>query len=469
VVLTEADLRLVSALAEQVGGAIGRARLYTRVRESEERLAYRAFHDSLTGLANRALFLNRLEHAQARAKRQKSKLALLFLDLDNFKVINDSLGHDVGDRLLVTVAERLRTCVMPQDTVARLGGDEFVALLEDLTDASHAIRVAERIMEEVREPFEVDGHRLHTSASIGIALETTSGGNLLRAADTAMYRAKESGKGRYEVFKEAMHGRGLERLRLENDLRGALERGELTLHYQPKVELRTGRVVGVEALLRWRHPEYGLLYPRDFMPLAEQTELVIPIGRWVLLETCRQLRGWQERRASDSPPLLACVNLSVTQLRHTDFALEVLSETGLDPGSLVLEITEYAVMEDTQAAIGALEKHKGSGMKLAIDDFGTGYSSLSYLRRLPVDFLKIDHSFIERLGENSKDAEIVSGTIALAHTLGLKAIAEGVESATQLERLREMGCDMAQGNYFAVPLDVTAVKEYLERDRAFPP
>jgi diguanylate cyclase (GGDEF)-like protein len=452
-----------------VGGAIGRARLYTQVRESEERLAYRAFHDSLTGLANRALFLNRLEHAQARAKRQQGKLALLFMDLDNFKIINDSLGHDIGDRLLVTVAERLRTCVRPQDTVARLGGDEFVALLEDLTDAGHAVRVAERIMEELREPFEINGHRLHTSASIGIALGTTSGGDLLRAADTAMYRAKESGKGRYEVFKEVMHDLALERLRFENDLRLALEREEFTLQYQPKVDLRTGRMVGVEALLRWRHPEYGLLYPRDFMPLAEQTELVIPIGRWVLLETCRHVKGWQERRASDASPLLGCVNLSVTQLRQTDFTLEVLGETGLDPGSLLLEITEYAVMEDAQAAIGALEKLKGSGIKLAIDDFGTGYSSLSYLRRLPVDYLKIDRSFIEKLGEDPKDAEIVSGTIALAHTLGLGAIAEGVETATQLERLREMGCDMAQGNYFAEPLDAAAVMEYLERDPAFPP
>jgi EAL domain-containing protein (putative c-di-GMP-specific phosphodiesterase class I) len=284
-----------------------------------------------------------------------------------------------------------------------------------------------------------------------------------------MYRAKESGKGRYEVFKEAMHGRAMERLQLENDLRVALERGELTVYYQPKVELRSGKVVGVEALLRWRHPEYGLLYPRDFMPLAEQTELVVPIGRWVLLETCRQVRGWQERRPSDIPPLLACVNLSVPQLRQTDFALEVLGETGLEPGNLILEITEYAVMEDAQSAMGALEKLKGSGIKLAIDDFGTGYSSLSYLRRLPVDFLKIDRSFVERLGEDSKDAEIVSGTIALAHTLELRAIAEGVETASQLERLREMGCDMAQGNYFSEPLDSADAERYLERDRAFAP
>jgi diguanylate cyclase (GGDEF)-like protein/PAS domain S-box-containing protein len=464
--LTEADLRLVSALAEPVGGAIGRARLYTRVRESEERLAYRAFHDPLTKLANRALFLNRLEHAQARAKRQKGKLAVLFMDLDNFKVINDSLGHSIGDRLLIAVAERLRTCIRPQDTGARLGGDEFVALLEDLADAGAAIRVAERIMEELREPFDIDGYRMHTSASIGIALDAASGGDLLRAADTAMYRAKDNGKGRYEMFREAMHDRAMERLRLENDLRAVLERNELTVYYQPMVNLRTGKVAGLEALLRWWHPEYGLLAPGDFMLLAEQTELIVPIGRWVLLEACRQAKAWQELRPDD-PPLMACVNLSVTQLRQTDFVMEILNETGLDPGSLVLDITEDAVMEDAQSSIGALKRLKGSGVKLAIDDFGTGHSSLSYLRRSPVDYLKIDRSFVERLEEDSKDAEIVSDTITLAHTLGLEAIAEGVENATQLERLREMGCDLAQGNHFSEPLTAAEAKRYLRRDQAF--
>ncbi len=419
-------------------------------------------------MANRALFLNRLDHAQARAKRQKGKLAVLFMDLDNFKVINDSLGHGIGDRFLITVAERLRTCVRPQDTVARIGGDEFVALLEDLADAGSAILVADRIMEELREPFDVDGYLLHTSASIGIALDAGSGGDLLRAADTAMYRAKENGKGRYEVFREAMHDRALERLKLENDLRAVLERDELTVHYQPQVNLRTRRVVGLEALLRWRHPEYGLLSPGDFMPLAEQTELIVPIGRWVLLETCRQARAWQELRPDD-PPLMACVNLSVTQLRQTDFVTEILSETGLDPGTLVLEITEDAVMEDAQSVIGALKKLNGSGVKLAIDDFRTGYSSLSYLRKLPADYLKVDRSFIESLGEDPKNAEIVFGTIALAHILGLETIAEGVENAAQLERLREMGCDLAQGNHFSEPLSATEAEKYLERDQAFTP
>jgi diguanylate cyclase (GGDEF)-like protein len=382
------------------------------------------------------------------------------MDLDNFKVINDSLGHEAGDKLLVAVAERLRTCVRPQDTVARLGGDEFVALLEDLADAGAVARVADRIMDELREPFDIEGQKLHTSASIGIALGSASGGDLLRAADTAMYRAKENGKGRYEVFREAMHDRALEQLRLENDLRAVLEREELAVHYQPKVSLRTGKVVGLEALLRWRNPEYGLLSPGDFMPLAEQTGLIVPIGRWVLLETCRQVRAWQEIH----PPLMACVNLSVRQLRQTDFVAEILDETGLDPGSLVLEITEDAVMEDAQSAIGTPKRLKSSGTKLSIDDFGTGYSSLSYLRRLPVDYLKIDRSFVERLGEDRRNAEIVSGTITLAHTLGLEAVAEGVENAVQLERLREMGCDLAQGNHFSRPLAAVDVKRYLKRD-----
>ena len=382
------------------------------------------------------------------------------MDLDNFKVINDSLGHEAGDKLLVAVAERLRTCVRPQDTVARLGGDEFVALLEDLADAGTVARVADRIMDELREPFDIEGQKLHTSASIGIALGSASGGDLLRAADTAMYRAKENGKGRYEVFREAMHDRALEQLRLENDLRAVLEREELAVHYQPKVSLRTGKVVGLEALLRWRHPEYALLSPGDFMPLAEQTGLIVPIGRWVLLETCRQVRAWQEIH----PPLMACVNLSVRQLRQTDFVAEILDETGLDPGSLVLEITEDAVMEDAQSAIGTLKRLKSSGIKLSIDDFGTGYSSLSYLRRLPVDYLKIDRSFVERLGEDRRNAEIVSGTITLAHSLGLEAVAEGVENAVQLERLREMGCDLAQGNHFSRPLAAVDVKRYLKRD-----
>lgn len=465
--LSEADLRLMTALGGQVGGAIGRSRLYARALESEERLAHRAFHDPLTGLANRALFADRLEHAIVRASRQKDNLAVLFIDLDDFKIINDSLGHRVGDQLLVLVSERLRTCVRPQDTVARLGGDEFTVLLEDIATVNDAARTAERILEELRLPFAVEGHRLHTSSSIGIAPNTDNGSNqrtdLLRAADTAMYRAKEGGKGRYEVFEESMRDRILERLRIEDDLRRALEREELTIRYQPKIDLQSGGIFGFEALLRWQHPERGLLSPRDFMPVAEETGLILPIGRWVLMESCRQVQMWLEQ-IPDGTPLVACVNVSVKQLQQTDFVADVLKETRFDPERLVLEITEDAVMEDAITAIKTLEKLKTLGLKLAIDDFGTGHSSLSCLRRLPVDFLKIDQSFIERLGEDSRDDEIVSGTIKLAHTLGLKTTAEGVETIAQLERLREMGCDLAQGNYLSEPLQAADIPSYLRKN-----
>ncbi|HEX6710140.1 MAG TPA: PAS domain S-box protein [Rubrobacter sp.] len=460
--LTQADLRLTSALGEQASIAISRARLYEQDQESKEQLAHQAFHDSLTGLANRNLLMDRLEHAQARALRRTDVLAVLFMDLDDFKVINDSLGHAVGDRLLVAVAECLRSRVRPQDTISRLGGDEFVALLEDLRDESDAVRVAERIIERLRVPFTIDGNRLHTSISVGIAFGSAPTGDLLRAADTAMYRAKENGKGRYEVFEQDMHHKALLRLQLENDLRTALDTGGLVVYYQPEVDPRTGQVEGVEALLRWRHPERGMILPREFLPLAEQTGLIVPIGEWVLREACLQVRAWQESRQG-AAPLLLSVNLSVQQLKQIDFVAEVLGETGLAPGDLVLEITEDAVMEDARYAIGALEELKSMGVRLAIDDFGTGRSSLAYLKRLPVDYLKIDRSFVERLGEDPKGVEIVSGTLALARALNLKTIAEGVETQAQLQRLRDMGCDLAQGNLFSEPLGADEALLYLEK------
>jgi diguanylate cyclase (GGDEF)-like protein/PAS domain S-box-containing protein len=460
--LTQADLRLTSALGEQASIAISRARLYTQDQESKERLAHQAFHDSLTGLANRNLLMDRLEHAQARVLRRREVLAVLFMDLDDFKVINDSLGHAVGDRLLVAVAERLKACVRPQDTISRLGGDEFVALLEDLRDESDAVRVAQRIIEGLQIPFTVDGNKLHTSISVGIAFSSAPAGDLLRAADTAMYRAKENGKGRCEVFEQDMHHKALLRLQLENDLRVALDRGELAVHYQPEVNPHTGRVEGVEALLRWWHPKRGMIPPMEFLPLAEQTGLIVPIGEWVLREACLQARTLQDSNKG-SAPLFVSVNLSVQQLKNIDFVEEVLAQTGLAPGDLVLEITEDAVMEDARYAIGALEEIKSMGVRLAIDDFGTGRSSLAYLKRLPVDYLKIDRSFVERLGEDSKGVEIVSGTLALARALNLRTIAEGVETPAQLERLKEMGCDMAQGNLFTKPLDAEATKRYLEK------
>ncbi|HJQ28097.1 MAG TPA: PAS domain S-box protein [Rubrobacter sp.] len=460
--LTPADLRLTSALGEQASIAISRARLYEQDQESKQQLAHQAFHDSLTGLANRNLLMDRLGHAQARVLRRTEVLAVLFMDLDDFKIINDSLGHAVGDRLLVAVAECLKSCVRPQDTISRLGGDEFVALLEDLRDEGDAVRVAERIIERLQVPFAIDGNKLHTSISVGIAFSSAPTRDLLRAADTAMYRAKENGKGRYEVFEQDMHHKALMRLQLENDLRTALDTGGLVVYYQPEVDPRTGQVEGFEALLRWRHPERGMVLPREFLPLAEQTGLIVPVGAWVLREACLQVRAWQEAR-EDATPLQLSVNLSVQQLKQIDFVAEVLDETGLAPGDLVLEITEDAVMEDARYAIGALEELKSMGVRLAIDDFGTGRSSLAYLKRLPVDYLKIDRSFVERLGEDPKGIEIVSGTLALARALNLKTIAEGVETPAQLERLKEMGCDLAQGNLFSEPLGAEEAIRYLEK------
>ena len=323
VVLAEADLRLLSALGEQVGAAVGRAQLYAQDQASKVRLVHQAFHDPLTGLANRALLMDRITHVLARTQRQRETVAVLFMDLDNFKVMNDFLGHETGDRLLVKVAERLRTCVRPQDTVARMGGDEFVALLEGLSNVDDAIRVAERIIREVRVPFVIGGHRLHTSTSVGIAINTTSGRDLLRAADIAMYRAKAAGQGSYEVFEPDMHDRALDRLKLETDLRTSLKRGELGVRYQPQVSLDNGKVVAVEALLRWQHPKRGLLLPRDFLPLAEQTGLIVPIGEWILLEACRQARvaGAPPGRRADSgqrEPLSQTTSPDGLRLAHTE-------------------------------------------------------------------------------------------------------------------------------------------------------
>ena len=435
----------------------------------EEQLAHQAFHDSLTDLPNRALFMDRLDHALAQADRQVDKVAVLFVDLDNFKLINDSLGHEVGDRLLVAVADRLRACLRPGDTAARLGGDEFTILLEGVTDTRGATQVAERVAEALRAPFDLEERRLFTSASIGIVLNTTAQdepGDLLRNADLALYQAKGNGKAGYTVFDHSMSAHALEHLELGNDLRRALERGEFRVCYQPKVLLETGKILGVEALVRWEHPERGLLLPSDFVPIAEETGLILHIGQRVLEEACRQARVWQEQCSGD-PPLPMCVNLSARQFQHPELARDiarVLRETGLDPRDLCLEITESAVMKDVQSTIATLQELKALGVKFAIDDFGTGYSSLSYLKRFPVSYLKIDRSFIDGLEKDPEDTVLVSGVITLAHTLGMQVIAEGVETVGQLARLRELGCDEAQGNYFSEPVWGRAITTLLAND-----
>ncbi len=439
----------------------------TERRELEERLTRQAFHDPLTGLPNRTLLMDRLEHALS---GRRGGLAVLFLDLDNFKVVNDSLGHEAGDRLLVSVGRRLRECLRPSDTVARLGGDEFTVLLEEVTSLREAAWVAERILERMRPPFVLEGREIGVTPSIGIVFSDSPGdrpGDLLRNADLAMFQAKNAGKARYEVFEPRMHQEALDRLKLESDLRRAIDRDELKVCYQPKVSLGSGEVFAVEALVRWESPQRGLVLPEKFIPVAEETGLIERIGQVVLEEACRRARGWAEICPSrpGEPPLGVCVNLSARQFRRANLAAEisqVLRETGLDPATLILEVTESAIMEDAEDKAAQLDRLKDIGVRLAVDDFGTGYSSLAYLSRFPLDFLKIDRAFVEGLGNGRRESTLVSGIITLAHTLGMKVVAEGVENNDQLSRLRELGCDLVQGHRFWKPASAEAVTRLLD-------
>jgi diguanylate cyclase (GGDEF)-like protein len=418
----------------------------------EERNAYQAFHDSLTGLANRTLFADRLEHALARTERQEDEIGVMFIDLDDFKHVNDSLGHSLGDSLLVEVAHRLGACLRPQDTLARFGGDEFVVLLEDI-DVGGVVGTAKRILREIDDPFTIDGHKLSVTGSIGIVFGNSDklrAEDLLRSADAAMYRSKRGGKNRYEIFDSEADGLSINRLRLESDLRQAIERKEFRVHYQPKVLLRTGEIVGFEALVRWDQSGHGLIPPSEFIPLAEQTGLINPIGSWVLKESCYQVRDWQNQHPMDTP-LTVSVNLSARQFRYPELVeevAEVLSETALDPRDLILEVTESAAMEDALSTITIFRELKGLGVKLAIDDFGIGYSSLSYLKRFPVDVLKVDRSLVTGIERYPANVAIVSAIITLAHGLGLKVIVEGVETAGELVKLRSLGAELGQGYYW---------------------
>ena len=424
---------------------------------------YKAFHDSLTGLPNRALFLDRLQQALDRSSREGVLHAVLFVDLDYFKIINDSLGHKAGDQLLTVVAERLRACLRPADTAARLGGDEFVVLLDNVMGVDDAISVAERITEALGVPIELGERQVVVGTSVGIALSEDHESQpdvMLRNADVAMYEAKKEGKGRYKVFDPGMIAQALRRLELENDLRRAIGQEELRLYYQPKVLLGTGSITGVEALVRWEHPTRGMLLPEEFIPLAEETGLIVPLGWWVLQEACRRTREWGEQYHT-AFPLDISVNLSVKQFQEPDLVRKLagmLREVGLEPSCLQLEITESVVMEDSEYAAGLLRGLKGIGVKLALDDFGTGYSSLSLLHRFPLDELKIEKEFVDGLAQNDQDATIVKAVIDLAHELGMQIVAEGVETIEQLTRLREMGCDQAQGYYFweSLPDEETA-------------
>jgi diguanylate cyclase (GGDEF)-like protein/PAS domain S-box-containing protein len=429
------------------------------------KMSYLAQHDSLTDLPNRVLLYDRLREAIALSSRYGRKLAVLFLDLDRFKHINDSLGHIVGDRLLQSVAHRLITCVRSSDTVSRQGGDEFVVLLWEVKHAQDAAITAEKILTALREPHQIDGHELHVTGSIGIVTypdDGTDAETLMKKADFAMYHAKDVGHDNYQFFKSAMNIRAMERQALEDGLRHAIERGELSLHYQSKIDLATGVIVGVEALIRWRHAERGLVSPGEFIAIAEACGLIVPIGRWVLREACRQSRAWQ---LAGLPPTGIAVNISAVELRAPGFVAGVrtiLQETSLNPRCLELELTETALMEDSRSVAVVLKELKNIGVLLALDDFGTGYSSLSYLKRFPIDALKIDRSFVRDLTTNEDDAGIVTAVIGLGRNLHMQVVAEGVETKEQLAILQEYGCPHGQGYYFSRPLPALEFGRLLE-------
>ena len=433
--------------------------------ELQDQLAHQAFHDTLTGLPNRMLFSNRLEHALARSARSADPLAVLFIDLDGFKVVNDSLGHAQGDELLIAVSERLSACVRAGDTVARRGGDEFTILLED-SNAEQAIEAAQRIGRRLAAPIELQGHTVYAPASIGIACKSSplvKADDLLRDADVAMYAAKQRGKSQFALFESDMNTKAWARLELESDLRGAIARDELRVYYQPILDLQTGRTTEVEALVRWQHPVRGLVLPGEFIPLAEETGLILPIGWWVLTEACRQVRAWQLERPRDTP-LSVSVNISPRMFQHPTLVAKVasiLAETALDPNCLRLEITETVMMQNGAMAIQVLKGLRALGLRLAIDDFGTGYSSLAYLQSLPVDILKIDRGFVGRMSQDFESLEIVRLIISLAKTLGLTVVGEGIETDEQLSALRSLGGDSGQGYLFSHPLSAEAASMHL--------
>jgi PAS domain S-box-containing protein len=460
----------------------------TERKRAEEMLAHDAFHDRLTNLPNRALFVDRVRHALALANRHANyRFAVLFIDIDEFKVLNDSLGHAAGDELLIAIGRRLTASLRgmdtvsrprvakptesPQtdDTVARLGGDEFTVLLDDIRDPSDAIRVAQRIQERWKVPFVVNGQELVITPSIGIALSTascTNGEDLVRNAEIAMYRAKQAGKARCELFDPAMHAAAVKRLQLETDLRKALELKEFSVYYQPIVSLRSGKVAGFEALTRWQRPT-GMVQPLDFIPAANETGLILPMNRLLMQDAFRQLRSWHSQFSSELP-LSMSVNIASKQFAQPELAADIgvlLKEAGLDPSCVHVEITETIAMGDEERAGRILSELKALGVHISIDDFGTGYSSLSRLQGFPVDSLKIDRAFISNMDTDSESREIVRIIIMLAHNLGLEVVAEGTETAEQVNQLKQLGCEMSQGYFFSRPVDQQAISELLQRER----
>jgi len=459
-----------------VEGIVVNARDITERKAFEEQLRHQAFHDPLTGLPNRALFKERVGQALRRARRQGTSPAVLFLDLDNFKTINDTLGHDAGDTVLTAVAARLRESLRADDTAARFGGDEFAILLEDATGHDDPMAAAERLIAAVRAPIALAGREVTTNASVGIAARPAGAAgvagrdregvdDLLRDADAAMYTAKAAGKGRHAAFDPAAHAALLGRLELEADLRRAIDRAEFILHYQPIIDLETSALVGMEALVRWIHPERGLIPPDAFIPLAEETGLIVPLGRWMLREACRQACEWR-RRYPTEPPRRIAVNLSGLHLQHEGVVADVaaaLEETGIDPACVMLEITESVMMRDTELTIARLGALKALGVSLAVDDFGTGYSSLSYLQQFPIDVLKIDRSFVSGSGQGVTNSALARAVVSLGGALGVPTVAEGVEEAGQAVQLRALGCEQGQGYYFSRPVAPEAMEGMLDK------